>query len=752
LNSRISLLTDADKIIRNGEPGQNWSHLKLELIPGLKAHKQFGLARQVAAVAVNSNRWPEHERWLRQQQALCTYKDEELAVADRLAEALEVLPGPDCSLDDPDWDAETLSLGGAIHKRFWDLTRQRHHLEKAARLYGRAVQTGKTVGNVGAWTYAAINVAFTLDLLATDMDDGETPDILDALDLRLTAENLRLKALEYRQQVIDASAPLLDAAEGHWWGYATLAEAQLGLGHYEAAEGALLKAMEDAKSDDWERESTARQLIALATLHHGRRFAGRDPAKGLAMLSKLVAPEVIKALPFGKVGLSLSGGGFRASFYHVGVLARLAELDLLRWVDTLSCVSGGSVTGALYYLVLRDELQTKKRLLRSDYVACVAKVAQVLTAAATSFDLRTKAALRALNPFGPSLTAHIGQMLESSLYHPAMGTSSERPIPLSSLLVHPKDDSAGSDFHPRLHNWRRADRVPMLVLNATTLNTGHNWQFTASWMGEPSASIDTRVDAAARLRRFYLTDPTAPTRDSPVSLGQAVAASAAIPFFPPIHLGRLYPGHDVRISDGGFHDNQGIFSLDEQGCEVMIISDGSGQLRTEGAPSSFRPKVLMRANDILMQAGRRMLYQLADARRTGNNLRERIYIHMKKGIEEADVPWYGGPRPPAPPSGYSEIHPDVQQILAGTRTDLDVFPKTLSRSLMYAGYVLGVKELAKTEFANALGDTASPRHDWDFLAVANPAAIPTPEYLRDLQPRHGFIVGTLLSVWKELWR
>ena len=30
------------------------------------------------------------------------------------------------------------------------------------------------------------------------------------------------------------------------------------------------------------------------------------------------------------LGLALSGGGFRASLFHIGVLARLAELDLLR--------------------------------------------------------------------------------------------------------------------------------------------------------------------------------------------------------------------------------------------------------------------------------------------------------------------------------------------------------------------------------------------------------------------------------------
>jgi hypothetical protein len=41
-----------------------------------------------------------------------------------------------------------------------------------------------------------------------------------------------------------------------------------------------------------------------------------------------------------KIGLALSGGGFRASFFHLGVLRRLAELGLLRRVAVLSTVSG----------------------------------------------------------------------------------------------------------------------------------------------------------------------------------------------------------------------------------------------------------------------------------------------------------------------------------------------------------------------------------------------------------------------------
>jgi len=65
-----------------------------------------------------------------------------------------------------------------------------------------------------------------------------------------------------------------------------------------------------------------------------------------------------KARSSAKFGLALSGGGFRASLFHIGVLAKLAELDVLRRVEVLSCVSGGSIIGAHYYLQLRETLET----------------------------------------------------------------------------------------------------------------------------------------------------------------------------------------------------------------------------------------------------------------------------------------------------------------------------------------------------------------------------------------------------------
>ena len=46
-----------------------------------------------------------------------------------------------------------------------------------------------------------------------------------------------------------------------------------------------------------------------------------------------------------RIGLALSGGGFRAAAFHLGVMRKLAALGILDHVDLLTCVSGGSIAG-----------------------------------------------------------------------------------------------------------------------------------------------------------------------------------------------------------------------------------------------------------------------------------------------------------------------------------------------------------------------------------------------------------------------
>src|SRR4029453_6924404 len=47
-----------------------------------------------------------------------------------------------------------------------------------------------------------------------------------------------------------------------------------------------------------------------------------------------------------KIGLALSGGGFRASLYHLGLVRFLRDADILPQVSHITSVSGGSIIAA----------------------------------------------------------------------------------------------------------------------------------------------------------------------------------------------------------------------------------------------------------------------------------------------------------------------------------------------------------------------------------------------------------------------
>ena len=52
--------------------------------------------------------------------------------------------------------------------------------------------------------------------------------------------------------------------------------------------------------------------------------------------------------------LCLSGGGYRAMVFHIGVLWRLYETGLLKNIKRISSVSGGSITAGQLALAWRD--------------------------------------------------------------------------------------------------------------------------------------------------------------------------------------------------------------------------------------------------------------------------------------------------------------------------------------------------------------------------------------------------------------
>ena len=88
-------------------------------------------------------------------------------------------------------------------------------------------------------------------------------------------------------------------------------------------------------------------------------------------------------------------------------------------------------------------------------------------------------------------------------------------------------------FHPGRHNWLRAHKVPVLVLNATTMNTGHGVAVHADVDGRV-ALVGAR---SGRQRPAAGVVVVRAERGWQMELGRAVAASACVPgIFAPLEI------------------------------------------------------------------------------------------------------------------------------------------------------------------------------------------------------------------------
>lgn len=699
----------------------------------LKAQQQFGFARKLLAKTkyVSVEGLTDRERVkTKQQHALCTYKDPDLPEDVRYERALGILA--ECADLAATRDQETLGIAGAIFKRKWFSFGQRGDLERALGYYWRGYQ----VGVEKDWGYTAINAAYVLDLLAYQEKTSES-------ELTNSAQEKRDRARKIREEIIDrlparAEAEASDVVH-QWWYLVTVAEAMLGVGRYNDAGEWLVRARELPNVPEWEFESTAKQIASLAATN--LRFAGQEPDafhktpewQVLARFLEGRAPGLLSAF-HGKVGLALSGGGFRASLFHIGVLARLAELDMLRHVEILSCVSGGSILGAHYYLEVRNLLQTKKDqdITRDDYIEVVGRVATTFLAGVQR-NIRTRVIghlptnikMMVLKSF--SRTERVGELYERELYSRVKDGGGHKPRYMDELLIFPLGE--GPDFRPKYHNWRRSAKVPILVLNAASLNTGHNWQFTASWMGEPPYSVNAEIDGNYRLRRMYYGE--APETFRKVRLGHAVAASACVPgLFEPLIFSNMYQYEETRkvspkLVDGGVFDNQGTSALLEQDCTVLLVSDASGQMGTVDNPSEGILGVPVRSSSIIQTRVRQAEYDELSARRKSHLLRGLMFVHLKKDLDVDPIDWVECEDPvdasdeARPASRRGEltsygVRKDIQQALAAIRTDLDSFSELEAYALMVSGYRMTVHEFKQT-IHGFHPDAKVESHNWPFM-------------------------------------
>ncbi len=242
------------------------------------------------------------------------------------------------------------------------------------------------------------------------------------------------------------------------------------------------------------------------------------------------------------VGLCLSGGGYRAMLFHLGVLWRLYECGLLCKVNRISSVSGGSITAGV--LGLRwNTLSFDPGRVQTDFIPCVVQPIRLLA----SETLDAEAII-----LGIALPGRVSDRVAAAYEEHLFGKATLQDLP---------DE-------------------PRFVINATNVQSGVLWRFMKPYMA------DYRVGRVAR--------PTVP-------LARAVAASSAFPpVLSPLEL-RLNPndftpgsGLDLQrppfttkvvLTDGGVYDNLGLETVWKR-FDTVLVSDGGGSMKAEEEPKS----------------------------------------------------------------------------------------------------------------------------------------------------------------------
>jgi NTE family protein len=266
-----------------------------------------------------------------------------------------------------------------------------------------------------------------------------------------------------------------------------------------------------------------------------------------------------------RVGLSLSGGGYRAAAFHLGTLKKLEEMNVLEKVDVISTISGGSITGACYclqtenfdefYNNLYDGLANKdvikKVLLSKSFVQLILFVLLFLIPAFYSL----------FTPYAYLFPILFGIML-FLLYKFQFFI-----FPVSKQISKIYDS-----FFYSNKTLKDFPTHPKIIIGATNLQTSRPFTFSKTEMGDSSYT--------------YLQTPILfKSENFPIST--AVMASSCVPFaFTPIPITKQFfkDVSDAKIVhpipvDGGVYDNQGIHKImqENEHCEYIITSDaGAG--------------------------------------------------------------------------------------------------------------------------------------------------------------------------------
>lgn len=270
-----------------------------------------------------------------------------------------------------------------------------------------------------------------------------------------------------------------------------------------------------------------------------------------------------------KLGLALSGGGFRAAAFHLGVFIELDAIKLLDKLDLITCVSGGSIAGA--FLAARWGEPTVLK------------------------DLETYLSSKSI-----AISSVVGGLLS----------------PFESRL-----EKLAATYDRDLFNGKTLADLrhgPRIYLNATNLATGNMFFFVAG------RALADGEDGGETIGEHE--SGTVSASEFPIS--RAVAASSAFPpVFPPLRIDAdVYPNvltDYVTLTDGGVYDNLGVNPLlrfRRNPVDYCIVSDGGLPFALSSEPTESGTIVLKAALNILMEQVRGLQFsrlQLAHEAKKG---------------------------------------------------------------------------------------------------------------------------------------
>ena len=290
-----------------------------------------------------------------------------------------------------------------------------------------------------------------------------------------------------------------------------------------------------------------------------------------------------------RLGLSLSGGGYRAAAFHLGTLRKLYEMGILHRVDVMSTISGGSITGAYYCLNNKDFEAFEKHML--DALGTKNVIREVFL----SFTfVRTLLFLLAF--LVPAVYVLFTPYAWLSIILIAVMLYLFVRFQFAIFAVSKEVEKAYNKFFYDKATLSQLANQPLLAIGSTNLQTARPFTFS----------------------RLKMEDSTYAFMESPVRfihdefpVARAVMASSCVPFaFTPVHIHRSFydnPEDASRVNpqlvDGGVYDNQGIQKITQTGsmyaCDVIITSDAGNKLPFQGSYNNLLV-LLIRTMDVFM--------------------------------------------------------------------------------------------------------------------------------------------------------